>query len=441
MIKYDEYQQKAIDTCLNVPKGVNKIFITGAGGTGKSKILKHIKNHYLDKGLNLDLVTPTNLSAGLVNGTTIHSHYKVKPKENYHVEKEEDFQSFNLKDATSEKTNILIVEECSMIGHSFYQSIFSKAEYDLIIMFGDLDQLPPVKDAVFKWNEWADVTCKLFKNYRSTNPMVEEMVTMYRDYDILDIPTFKKSDFTENTYFIAVRNATLSRTQKHILGYTTAKMGDKVRLFAPLEAELKNPNDNKLNSTTCNECKALLTSFKKGWKKCTCKNWCFINSNTGAYATIFSNGEVVEVLGKDNDFKIGHLEKWFIKSNVETKYPMSVIMGDYDEYKKVLSDNFNPAVNFRKALCQKYFGDMYAKVKIGDLKEKMNDLELTEWSNLWSSYFTIKKAPYARHSQFLTTYKAQGQGLTHVVVIEKDIEDKKNMYVALSRAMEKLQTL
>lgn len=441
MFKFDEYQQRAIDGCLKPPKGVKKIFITGMGGSGKSKILKHIKNHYLDKGIKVDLVTPTNLSANLVNGLTMHSHYKVKPQQNYHVDNEEDFQTFNVKDAISEKTNVLIIEECSMIGRSFYDAIYSKAEYDLVVMFGDLEQLPPVKDSFFDWGEWADIIYNLYKNYRSTNPKVEEMITMFNDYDIFDIPRFKKEDLTKDTYFIAVRNSTLSKVQKYILGYTTARVGDKVRLFAPIEAELEDPEGNKMSSTICHECKALLTSFKKGWSKCDCENWCFINSKNSQFQTIFNNGEVVEVLGKDNDFNIGNLEKWFIKSDVKTKYPMSVIMGDYAEYKKVLSDNFNPAVNYRKHLCQKYFGDMYAKVKIEDLKDKMNDEETLHWSQVWSDYFIVKKAPYARHSQFLTTYKAQGQGLTHVVVIEKDIEDKKNMYVALSRAMEKLQTL
>jgi ATP-dependent exoDNAse (exonuclease V) alpha subunit len=46
----------------------------------------------------------------------------------------------------------------------------------------------------------------------------------------------------------------------------------------------------------------------------------------------------------------------------------------------------------------------------------------------------LKNSPYARHHQFRTTYKSQGQSFDNVVIDWDDLPGKDHKYVAISRA-------
>jgi len=106
-----------------------------------------------------------------------------------------------------------------------------------------------------------------------------------------------------------------------------------------------------------------------------------------------------------------------------------VIVGDYNEYRKMLIALFKPVQEYKRELFAKY------KVKSAkDLKKKFNTTERAKWGKLWSRYLRMKGKPFARHAQFITSYKAQGKSLDKVVVMWDELRGNSNKYVAISRA-------
>ena len=109
------------------------------------------------------------------------------------------------------------------------------------------------------------------------------------------------------------------------------------------------------------------------------------------------------------------------------------LTGDYKKYKKILSELFHPINVFKRELYDKY-GAKTAKA----LHPVMTPNESNKWGRLWSSYFYIKNRPFARHSDFVTAHKAQGQSIDNVVVMWDEMAGDKLKYVAISRARENL---
>ena len=72
------------------------------------------------------------------------------------------------------------------------------------------------------------------------------------------------------------------------------------------------------------------------------------------------------------------------------------------------------------------------------MKKRMTEVEKDNLRLMWIDYFTLKNSPYARHHQFRTCYKAQGQSFDKVVIDWNDLPAKDHRYVAISRAMNNL---
>jgi hypothetical protein len=114
----------------------------------------------------------------------------------------------------------------------------------------------------------------------------------------------------------------------------------------------------------------------------------------------------------------------------------TVITGDYEEYKQLLNKKFNDLKKFQKSMVKKY------RLKnTKNLKAYMNGEEKTKFKRYWSSYLNFKGTPYARHHQFITTYKAQGKSFKHVIIVWGELPDADHKYVALSRAVDKIDIM
>ena len=70
--------------------------------------------------------------------------------------------------------------------------------------------------------------------------------------------------------------------------------------------------------------------------------------------------------------------------------------------------------------------------------DTLNNGDKEVLANVYKKYISIKYKPFARHKNFITSYKAQGKSYKKVVVLKNDIPDNDNMYVAISRAIEEL---
>lgn len=397
-MKLDTTQQEIIDFILTDTEN-KSIFITGEGGTGKSEIIKELTK-YLKSYVAL---APTNSASAKINGQTLHSFFKIKPKINIFSDKEENVISFDLDDVEHKDLTelTLIIDESSMIGNTMFNKIIKQLEPKKLIVFGDPSQLKPVKDNLIDWEKYCDKTILLTKNYRINNPKVKQIVDYYRDKHKLlsNFIVHFDDNFDDETIFIAHTNKKLSNLQHKILGYSHIKVGDRVITFGN-----SNPNLTDVNGLR-----------------------------------MFNNGDVVEIetVNQYETFKDLYICNVDCNKRLGTNkynlYPQ-VICGDYDVYKRTLENKFKEAQTFQKEMVE-----FYKTNNLNKLKEEMEVGELYNYNRLWSSYFKIKNTPYARHYQFRTCYKVQGQTFDDVVVVWDDLPSKCHKYVALSRARESIK--
>lgn len=110
--------------------------IDGRAGTGKSKLLKDIQKELTSRKLKFITLTPTNKSACIVNGQTLHKFFS-------ETNTKKAFNKLNL--------NYILIDEISMMSEIFYKYLItlSNAKPNIkFIISGDFKQLEPVNDRV-----------------------------------------------------------------------------------------------------------------------------------------------------------------------------------------------------------------------------------------------------------------------------------------------------
>ncbi|MBI4845146.1 MAG: AAA family ATPase [Candidatus Omnitrophica bacterium] len=142
-IDFNSEFQKAFDLVENTN---DCIFITGRAGTGKSTLLKILKQKTKK---NAVVLAPTGVSAINVQGQTIHSFFKFPPKI---IQKETPHRLRGAK--LFKRIELIIIDEVSMVRADLMDGIDQAMRinrgFDIpfggaqVVMFGDLFQLPPV---------------------------------------------------------------------------------------------------------------------------------------------------------------------------------------------------------------------------------------------------------------------------------------------------------
>ena len=144
-IDFNNEFQKAFDLIENTN---DCIFITGRAGTGKSTLLKILKQKTKK---NAVVLAPTGVSAINVQGQTIHSFFKFPPKI---IQKETPHRLRGRGAKLLKKIELIIIDEVSMVRADLMDGIDHAMRinrgFDIpfggaqVVMFGDLFQLPPV---------------------------------------------------------------------------------------------------------------------------------------------------------------------------------------------------------------------------------------------------------------------------------------------------------
>ena len=173
-------QQKS----FNLVKSGKTIFLTGAGGVGKTFVLKEIVKWAKQSGKSLGLTSSTGTSAlTLGNGMakTLHSYLHIflakKPPHEMVLFTEKKSPAVIKK---LQELNILAIDELSMISSelfdkvSEYLSIIRKNKSPFggvqLVLTGDFFQLPPVQgDYCFKSKAWKEL-----------NPQIIDLVDQIR---------------------------------------------------------------------------------------------------------------------------------------------------------------------------------------------------------------------------------------------------------------------
>lgn len=140
MIEYSEKQKNAIR--LAITKGV--FILTGGPGTGKTTIIKAIIKILDRLGRKILLAAPTGRAAQRITQTTGVEAKTIHRLLEVGFEKDDE-PVFNRNEDNQLETDVLIVDEASMIDILIFESLMRACSWGIkVIIIGDADQLPPV---------------------------------------------------------------------------------------------------------------------------------------------------------------------------------------------------------------------------------------------------------------------------------------------------------
>lgn len=128
-------------------EGRGNVFVTGKAGTGKSTLLRALRD---DESSGMIVLAPTGLAAVQVQGQTIHSFFGFPPR----LIKPEDIRP-SRKLGLMRKLKTLVIDEVSMVRADLMDAIDRSLRLNRkqptvpfggvqLVLFGDLHQLPPV---------------------------------------------------------------------------------------------------------------------------------------------------------------------------------------------------------------------------------------------------------------------------------------------------------
>jgi ATP-dependent DNA helicase PIF1 len=130
-------------------EGAGHLFVTGRAGTGKSTLLRCLRDLVADE---MVVVAPTGLAAVNVGGQTIHSFFGFPPR----LIRQDDIRR-SRNGRVMRRLKFLVIDEVSMVRSDIMWAIDQSLRVNRgrprepfggvrLAMFGDLHQLPPVID-------------------------------------------------------------------------------------------------------------------------------------------------------------------------------------------------------------------------------------------------------------------------------------------------------
>jgi ATP-dependent DNA helicase PIF1 len=183
-------QQDAMDLFI---KGKN-IFISGQAGTGKSFIIRKMKEHAEKQKIKIKVTALTGCAALLLDmkATTIHSWGGIGIGDGLLTKHISNIKKYNKLENWA--IDVLIVDEVSMMSKSLFElldEIGKKLRKNKkpfggiqLVFCGDFYQLPPIDDSFCfeseKWRETFDKTILFTKNYRQEDDLFQKVLNEVR---------------------------------------------------------------------------------------------------------------------------------------------------------------------------------------------------------------------------------------------------------------------
>ena len=176
----------------------DNIFLTGAGGTGKTSLVKmFMRNHAGSRYIAVTSTTGT--SALILNGTTIHSYLGIGCGNSSIDVIVQKIFSWSWLRKRWLSLDCLFIDEISMLDPDLFDKIEeiarivrnSKKPFGGIQLSGDFCQLPCVGTDRFcfeasSWNKCIDHTIYLTEIIRQNNPVFQEVLNSIRMGDITE---------------------------------------------------------------------------------------------------------------------------------------------------------------------------------------------------------------------------------------------------------------
>ncbi len=255
---------------VEIIKTHKQVFLTGAGGVGKTYTTELIKSRFV----NPIILASTNQAAIILNGETVHNFFYLgtaSSLKELHAEDKRFVSWFcaNVKDNPSlaleysksrlrkllNNSQLLIIDEVSMIHRSIFDLVYYRFEWcgvtpPAMLLVGDLYQLPPVSKT-----ESAETSLVYNSDY--FNPVIIELTKIKRTESVefaLAQRAIRLGKYTENVHnqLESIQNNTFDdKFQPTILVATNKQAnkinqerldalgGDEVTYKAEIETDLK----------------------------------------------------------------------------------------------------------------------------------------------------------------------------------------------------------
>ena len=143
-------QREALTTIVDALACEREVVLTGAAGTGKTTLLKHLVKYLGDRGATAVFAAPTGKAAVRLSevigcgATTIHKRLYGRVDDD---EAGGEGLVFGEPHAPCEPGEVLVVDEASMVGTELYNDVMSELpRRSQVIWVGDREQLQPVND-------------------------------------------------------------------------------------------------------------------------------------------------------------------------------------------------------------------------------------------------------------------------------------------------------
>ena len=173
------------DQALDILMMGQNVFLTGAAGTGKTYLINRFIRHAHEHGIVIAITASTGIAATHIGGMTIHSWSGMGIRDTLTDEDIDVIVSREYLAKRFAKTNILIIDEISMLSGGFLANLdrllrsirFSQEPFGgiQVVLVGDFFQLPPVSrdsssvEFAFEhpvWRELKLIPCVLTEQYR-----------------------------------------------------------------------------------------------------------------------------------------------------------------------------------------------------------------------------------------------------------------------------------
>ncbi len=172
------------------------VFLTGPPGSGKSYLVNNFIEWTRKNSLNVAVTASTGIAAKIVNGSTLHSWAGIGLGQDTKEKLLEKVIESKHKKRNWKNTNILIIDEISMISGELWETLdyigqevrgIAKPFGGIqIVAVGDFYQLPPVKgkmliDSDIGFDKYFDYAICLNQLYRSADLKLNQILTRVRD--------------------------------------------------------------------------------------------------------------------------------------------------------------------------------------------------------------------------------------------------------------------